>query len=164
MPDTICDTSPLQYLYQTGHLDLLPKLYQSIIVPIAVQSELDQGRALGYLVPDVRQLAWAELLTPPSASNFRFPLALGPGERGVIELALAISKPLVIIDDELARRFARELGLPVTGTLGVLLKAKQEGLLSRVGPILDQLVALHFRVSATTLAAVLKLAGEANGG
>ena len=77
-------------------------------------------------------------------------------------LALSIQRPgsLVILDDRLARSHAEALRLPVTGTLGILLRAKSEGLLPRVAPVLDKLNRLGFRLSSRTAAAVLKLANE----
>jgi predicted nucleic acid-binding protein len=60
----------------------------------------------------------------------------------------------------LARRYARLLNLTLTGTLGVLLKAKETGLLPAVAPVLDRLQKLRFRLDAETRQAVLRLAGE----
>lgn len=67
---------------------------------------------------------------------------------------------LVILDDGLARRYARLLNIDFTGTLGVILKAKQEGYLAKVMPILDRLDALNFRISPATRLTIQKLAGE----
>jgi predicted nucleic acid-binding protein len=61
----------------------------------------------------------------------------------------------------LARRYARLLNLTLTGTLGVLLKAKETGLLPAVAPVLDRLQKQRFRLDAETRQAVLRLAGEA---
>jgi predicted nucleic acid-binding protein len=66
----------------------------------------------------------------------------------------------VIIDDAKAREAAGRFGLKFTGTLGVLLDAKRAGLISAVGPYLDRLNALGFRLAHNTRGAVLKLAGE----
>lgn len=160
MPKAISDTSPIQYLHQTGNLELLSSLYETILVPGAVLREIDQGRALYYNLPELRRLEWVELRSSPHEPPPLFPAALGAGEREVIQLAVATPDSLAILDDELARRFARGLGLRVTGTLGVLLKTKQAGALPAIAPILAQLDALGFRVSATTRTAVLKLAAE----
>lgn len=51
MPEIVCNTSPLQYLYQIGQLDLLPQLARQIIVPTAVTVELAEGRRRGVDVP-----------------------------------------------------------------------------------------------------------------
>jgi predicted nucleic acid-binding protein len=75
-------------------------------------------------------------------------------------LALELREAVVVLDDALGRRVAETLGLPLTGTLGLLLDAKRAGLVPAVAPLLDQLQALRFRLASHTRAAVLKLAGE----
>jgi len=77
-------------------------------------------------------------------------------------MALAIQRPgsLVILDDRLARSHAEALRLTVTGTLGILLRAKSEGLVTRIAPVLNELDSFGFRVSSKTRIAVLKLARE----
>ena len=69
MPEMIGDTSPIQYLYQAGLLDLLPTLYGQVILPQAVADELAEGRNLGVSLPDPVTLSWlivrqAQDLTP----------------------------------------------------------------------------------------------------
>jgi predicted nucleic acid-binding protein len=85
---------------------------------------------------------------------------IGSGETEVLMLALESREAVVALDDAPARRVAETLGLRLTGTLGLLLDAKRAGLIPTVGPLLDQLQALRFRVAPDTRIAVLKLAGE----
>jgi len=85
---------------------------------------------------------------------------LGPGEAEALMLALELREAVVVLDDALARRVAETLGLNVTGTWGLLLDAKHASLIRAVGPLLDQLEALRFRLAPHTRTAVLKLAGE----
>jgi hypothetical protein len=75
-------------------------------------------------------------------------------------LALESREAVAVLDDAFARRIAETLGLRHTGTLGLLLDAKQAGLVAAVRPLLDRLQALRFRLAAHTRTAVLKLAGE----
>lgn len=75
-------------------------------------------------------------------------------------LALEAPEAIVVLDDALARQLAEALGLRLTGTLGLLLDAKQAGLVPALAPLLDQLQALRFRLAPQTRTAVLKLAGE----
>jgi len=56
MPEVVSDTSPLQYLYQAERLDLLPALYQEIVVPEGVAEEIAAGRSLGHSLPDLAVL------------------------------------------------------------------------------------------------------------
>jgi uncharacterized protein len=160
LPEFICNTSPFQYLHQLGRLDLIPALTNGVTVPRAVVSELDAGRALGYDVPDLRKLGWVSLRDPDSAPALPLAADLGRGESAVLALALESASPLVILDDALGRRAAVLLGIPLTGTLGLLLDAKKIGLIETIAPLLDELDALRFRLSPATRTAVLNLAGE----
>ncbi|MBW1918487.1 MAG: DUF3368 domain-containing protein [Deltaproteobacteria bacterium] len=160
MPEIICNTSPLQYLHQIGLLQLLPKMVGRIIIPAAVQEELDQGRRLGIDLPDIDTLPWLAIRQPLSVAALPLVTDLGPGETQVLALALETPDTVALIDDALARRIAETLGIKLTGTLGVLLSAKRAGLLPAVAPFLDHLQELRFRVSPATRSAVLKLAGE----
>jgi predicted nucleic acid-binding protein len=158
--EAISNTSPLQYLYQSGVLHLLPALYSTVIVPESVVRELADGRARGILLPDPNALPWAKVERPRETSLLRLVTTLGAGEREAIALALEKPGTVLLLDDNFARRHARLMGINLSGTLGVLLKAKQKGLVEIVTPILDRLQDLRFRLDANTRAAVLRLAGE----
>ena len=86
---------------------------------------------------------------------------IGAGEAAVIALALEISGAVAILDDDRARRVARARGIPVVGTLGLLVQAKQRKLIERVAPILDRLAAKGFRMNLATRTLILEMAGEA---
>lgn len=161
MPETVSNTSPIQYLYQAGLLELLPTLYGQVIIPAAVAQELAAGRGSGVALPDPSQLAWITIEPPADSTLLRMVADLGPGEREVIALGLRSPDSLLLLDDGVARRYAKHLNLRITGTLGVLLKAKTLRCLASLGPVLDRLEALGFRLGPATRAAVLKLAGEA---
>jgi hypothetical protein len=160
LADAISDTSPLQYLFQAGVLDLLPHLFGTVLVPPAVADELRAGRDLGVSLPEIDGLNWVIVRSPSSASALSLGHGLGDGEREALTLALENGGTTVLLDDSLARRVARTLGLPVVGTLGILLRAKHAGLLSEILPVVDRLGALRFRLHPATRGAVLKLAGE----
>ena len=160
MPEIICNTSPLQYLHQIGHLQLLPQLTGSVIVPNAVCAELHAGLAKGIELPEVITLPWIRRKDPISAPALPLAADLGPGESAVLALALEAPGSSVILDDALGRRAAELLCIPFTGTLGLLLSAKKKNLIPAVAPILDKLSELRFRVSTSTRSAVLQLAGE----
>ena len=161
MPDIICDTSPIQYLYQLGLLHILPALAESVMVPPAVIQELAVGRDAGVGLPDLTTLDWVTIRHPVSELATPLVAHLGPGETQVLMLGLEFREVVVVLDDALAPRVAEMLGLQLTGTLGLLIDAKRAGLISEVAPFLDQLQALNFRLASHTRAAVLKLAGEA---
>jgi predicted nucleic acid-binding protein len=160
MPEVIVDTSPLQYLHQLDLLDLLPDLYGEILIPPSVVREIATGRALGVALPEINTLPWIKVRKIAGLAVLPLVSDLGAGEREVLALALEADHPLVILDDALARRVARRLDLPLTGTLGLLLKARQGGRIARLKPLLDRLEALNFRLDRGTRLSVLKLAGE----
>jgi uncharacterized protein len=160
MPEVFCNTSPLQYLYQSGFLHLLPSLYGHVAIPDAVAAEIDFGRQRGVDLPELTKLSWLEIRTIPR--NLWLPIHgdLDTGEMAVLALAKQIVGSLAIIDDGLARYYARLSGIRVTGTCGVLLRAKRKDLVTTVEPILNRLTDLGFFLDDRTRMAILKLAGE----
>lgn len=160
MREVLSNTSPLQYLYQLDLLDLLPTLYGEVLVPSAVVKEIEAGRSRGVPLPVIESLSWLRIEKVANTALLPLLPDLGAGEREVLALALERSDPLVILDDSFARRFARRLGLSLTGTLGLLLKAKENGRIDLVEPLLDRLEELRFRLDHRTRAHVLSVAGE----
>lgn len=160
MPDVICNTSPLQYLHQAGALELLPALAGQVYVPEAVVAELREGQRRNVLLPTLEELSW--LIVRPVRDRTLLPLVthLGNGEKEVLALGLETQDALLFPDDRDARRYARALELEITGTLGLLLRAKERGILDAVRPVLDRLQALGFRLNARTRQMVLKRASE----
>jgi predicted nucleic acid-binding protein len=161
LADHIVNTSPLCYLHRAGILHVLPAMLGRVIVPGQVVAELSAGRARGYDLPEPLVLPWADVrpVAPlsPQLEPFGF---LGAGERAVLTLAMANPGSVAIIDELPGRRVAARFGVNVTGTLNVVLVAKQLGHLPAVRPILDRLQELRFRVSAELRDHILTLAGE----
>jgi len=160
LSEVICNTSPMQYLHQLELLHILPKLAGQIIVPEAVITELQVGRELGLNLPAPSKFDWVTVRKPSSFSALNLVINLGPGETEVLMLALESSDPLVILDDGLARRMAKILKIRLTGTLGLLIDAKNAGLIAEVKPLLNQLHKLGFRLAPMTRTKVLKIANE----
>jgi hypothetical protein len=158
--DVISNTSPLQYLHQLGLLRILPSLAGRVWVPSAVVAELAAGRKAGLDLPAPEACSWVTVKDPADTSSLPAVPGLGNGEREVLLLGLELRGVVMVLDDALARRVAGTLRLPFTGTLGVLLDAKRARLLPAVAPCLDRLQALRFRVSDSTRATILRLAGE----
>ena len=160
MPEAICNTSALQYLHQLGQLELLHEIYGRVTVPEAVAAEIAVGKAQGVDLPDLAALPWVRVQTAPPAAVA--PRDLGAGEVGVLALAAVRPGAVAVLDDGLARRYARLARIRFTGTCGILLRGKQRGLVPAVKPLLDQLARLGFRLDSGTRASALKLAGEAD--
>jgi predicted nucleic acid-binding protein len=121
----IADTGPVNYLILIGHIDLLPRLFQRVILPAAVEEELHDEDAPCVVRAWIESPPiWLEIIDPPGGG----PSALDEGEAAVIALAIALHADLVLIDERKGAKFARRQGPRVTGTLGVLEFAAQAGL------------------------------------
>jgi predicted nucleic acid-binding protein len=138
----------------------LQALAGRIIVPPAVVHTLAVGRAQGVRLPDPTVIEWITVRPPASTAVLPLVMDLGPGETAVLALALESPDAMVILDDALARQMATTLAMRFRGSLGVLLDAKQAGLISAITPLLDRLQALGFYLSAETRKLMLDLANE----
>jgi predicted nucleic acid-binding protein len=147
-------------LHQTGYLHLLDEFYTRTLIPPAVVREWELGRAIGIDLPEIGMLPWMKIQAPEGLGKVPTATDLGAGEKEVLALGLQAPNAVVILDERLARLHAEALKLTFTGTLGILLRAKVEGRIARLEPVLAFLDRLGFRLSAKTQAAVLKLAGE----
>jgi predicted nucleic acid-binding protein len=108
----------------------------------------------------VRSLGWVRVVAAQPELLAGVTVELGAGEREVIALGRESQDRLALLDDRLAREHARELGVAISGTLGVLIRAKQVGAVAALAPLLDRLDALRFRIDPVTRRAALQLAGE----
>jgi uncharacterized protein len=157
--EAICDTSPIQYLHQTGFLHLLAELYARVYIPPAVVDELERNRSIGVDLPDVRAVPWLTIQAPEGLDKVLAAADLGAGEKEVLALGMQVPGAVLVLDERLGRLHAEALKLTFTGTMGILLRAKVEGRIPRIEPLLEHLDLLRFRLSARTRAAVLKQAG-----
>lgn len=139
MLKAISNTSPLLYLYRAGAIGLLPALFDDVLVPEAVASELTVGQRSGYDVPSLASYEWLQVVNPRSAPSEWLASDLGAGEIGAMALALEHPEQILLLDDMLARRTAQAAGLEVWGTLKVLLEAKSRGILSQIEPFVTRL-------------------------
>ena len=161
MPDrVICDTSPLFYLHRLRHLSLLQKLYCHILVPEAVAAELLAGRSQGEDVPTLTQYDWIEVRRVRTQDMLPLISDLGSGEIEVLSVALEEPSSLAILDDRYAREIATARNIRLTGTAGILVKAKREGYLPAVKPLLDELERLGFHLSKIVQRRILACAQE----
>src|SRR5689334_21439896 len=138
----VINTSPLIALAACSQIDLLRALHARVIVPQAVLEEFEQGRpdaSPGRIAANLP--AWIEVL-PLRDSVSRLLLAhLDEGEAAVIALALELGVERVIIDERRGRMVAQTMGLAVTGTVGILLRAKNLGMLQAIRPCFDAMQA-----------------------
>lgn len=164
MPDearlVVVNTTPIIALSLIGELDLLRILYGQVLAPSSVEAEVLAGGRGGIGRTELQEASWLRIVSLQEPSRADLLADLDRGEAEVIALAQELSADLVIIDERLARRHARRLGLTLTGTLGVLLKAKQLGYVKFVAPLIDRMRRDGIRLSDEVVAEVLALAGE----
>lgn len=158
----VADAGPLIGLARVGLLSLLRALFQTVIVPARVAEELrlDDDRPGARALRTAVEEGW---LAVDSGEPAVEPLAapeLDPGEIAAIDLAARRESRFLLIDDRLGRSAARRRGIPVVGVAGVLLAAKQRGLLAEVRPALAHLADGGYHLSPELVARVLELAGE----
>jgi len=126
-----------------------------------VEEELRTGAQRGIAVPDVNSLDWLQVRALRDTTLLPVVTDLGSGEAEAIALAVAHPGSLLILDDSLGRRIAGLSKVTHTGTLGVLVKAKNEGLLASVSPVVEALRQTTMYLSASLIEMVLRQAGEA---
>lgn len=147
MPRVIVNSTPLLSLGNIGKLDILHLMYNKIVIPEAVKKEVLEKRDLAsqsILVSD-----WIDVETISNPADYEmYRSRLHAGEVEVMILAQQNPRAdLVILDDMAARKTAEYLGLKLTGTIGVLIKAKQIGIITAVMPIINELECKGFFVS-----------------
>ncbi len=162
MPE-ICsvDTSPLLYFYRIDQLTLLHRLFDRVLVPEAVVTELAKGKAQGVRVPNLTDYSWIEIRQIERRSVSERVDSLGAGEREVILLALDGQADWVILDDLDARHQAEICGLQVIGTVGLLASARQKNMIESVAPILNALEVAGMWLSEDLKRRVLESVDEA---
>ena len=146
----ISDTSCLILLDEIDELHLLRKLFGQVIITQIVAIEY------GNELPD-----WVIVQNPADRKNqLVLETTLDKGEASSIALALEKENCLLIIDELRGRKLAKQIGLTITGTLGVLAQAKQNGHISALKPLLDKVKLTDFRLSEQLIQQTLKEVGE----
>ena len=137
----VANATPLIALDAVGCLHLLPALYTEIHIPEAVYNEVVVAGAGRAGAAGVSDAAWIvpHAVSDELASELQTKRGLGAGESETLVLAQELRAEFVLLDDRAARRVARQLNLPLLGTVGVLLIAKKSKLILAVKPLLDGL-------------------------
>ncbi len=156
----VVNTTPILSLAMIRQLGLLRDLYTEVFIPPAVRAEIQAGGSDAMGVRDIEEAFWVRTMELKDPRRAELLSDLDRGEAEVIALSQEIGAHAVVIDEKLARAHARRLGLPLTGTLGVLLKAKKAGRLPLLRPLIEQLIGGGVWISPALVAESLKLAGE----
>jgi predicted nucleic acid-binding protein len=153
MPDhtlVITDTSCLIVLSRIGSMGLLHRLYRVVVVTDTIADEFGEPLPEWIEVRKVSNTAYQRLLEA----------TLDAGESSAIALAIETPGALLVVDDMKARKEIMRLGLPMTGTLGILFKAKQAGVIPLLAPLLKEVEQAGFRVAPAIIDEMLRRVGE----
>lgn len=137
----ICNATPLINFAGINRLDLLQSIFQKVIIPQAVYQETTQSNfpSSSLIINAIKQENWLQVkqvdLIPKDISYL-----LDAGEREVITLALSLNENKVLLDEQEARKVAQTFKLKIIGTLGILILAKKNNLISEVKPLLDNMI------------------------
>lgn len=146
----ISDTSCFIVLTNIGSLSLLQAIYGEVWTTEEVATEYGQPLPKWVIIKAVADKQLQQVLE----------LQVGKGESSAIALAMETPGSTLILDDYKARKLADGLGLEITGTIGVIIKAKTNGFIPMVKPLLDQIKLTDFHLSEDLVLQALTQAGE----
>lgn len=146
----ISDTSCLIILSNINELDILHKVYGEIVTTIDIAIEYGDSLPEWIQIEKVTDKYRQQLLE----------MQIDKGESSAIALALETPNSTIILDDFKARKIAKQLGISFTGTLEVIIKAKLEGIIPSIKPILEKIKKTDFRLSLEIELLALKEAKE----
>lgn len=155
----VLNNTPLAALWAIGRLDLLRDLFGEVLVPEAVRDEF-LAKDSGDRTQALEDTPWIQIVPLFQPRRVLAFAGLDRGEAEVLALAEEREARLVVLDEKKGRRYAERLGLPRTGTIGLLLLAKQRGLIDALRPWLDRLQNAGLHLGEDLLRKALTIAGE----
>lgn len=154
------NASPLIFLTKGGLLDLLKLAGEKVVVPTPVAVEIRRRGPTDLTVQAIERTDWLVIVESPPIPGLIQAWDLGQGESSVLAWALAHPDTEAIVDDLAARRCAAALGIPVRGTLGIILTAKKRGQIPAARPVLEKLRQAGMYLSTRVINQALALVGE----
>jgi len=136
----VINASPLILLGRSVKLFLLQEFSRRILVPDPVARKIAARGDHDATVKAMAASPWIEISSSPTVGEEIVSWGLGLGESSVLAIAQANPGMTAIIDDLCGRKCAASLGIPVRGTLGIVLAAKQRGVIERASPVLEDLI------------------------
>ncbi len=157
----VVNSTPLIYFSIINKLDILKQLYGKVYVPYGAYEEvcIEGSSRVGSDILKNSDFLIIEKIKNEDARKF-FQTSLHKGEAEVMILGNEIKADLCIIDDLLARKYAKYLGFNITGTLGILIKAKEKGIIEKVKPLIDELIKNNIYINDKLYGTILKIADE----
>ena len=167
MPETekiVIDTAPLISLVAAlGDLKVLESLYSQVLVPFEVCEEILAGGSSRFAVAEFEAADWLEKCsTPLEISSPLLIPSLDRGEASVIQLAINEKVKTVCIDETIGRRVAKLNDLSLTGSIGILLRAKKEGYSFSMQKAIQGMRNRNIRLSEKVVYFALNEAGESD--
>jgi predicted nucleic acid-binding protein len=159
MLKVVSNTTPIISLLKIGKLELLQKLYGEILIPKEVFNEIESGKNKEFYT-DLSKIKWIKIEKIKNEKSLIYFLDLDKGEAEAIILATEKEADLIILDETLGRFHAKHAGMRITGTIGVLLKAKKMGFIVELKPLLFELRAKSVWLSDSFIENSLRLAKE----
>ncbi len=158
----VSNTSPIINLAAIGRLELLHHLYGTIIIPYAVYHEIAISGHEQAGATEIQTWQWFERHQVQDVALVRrLERHLDAGEAEAIALAIEMQANLLLLDERRGRAIAKQLGLTVTGLLGILVVAKQQGHLVALKPVLHALITVAgFWIDERLYTWVLESVGE----
>ena len=161
MSQIICNSGPLIALGILGRLHILKSLFDVVLVPEAVQKEIEQGGIKPAGLEDFRRADWIRILPLTEKRDELLESLLDAGEAAVISLAREQKAVLVLIDERKARKVARDIyGLQPIGTVRILVEAKKKKLLPDIASQFQKLRQEGYWIHASIVETALREAGE----
>ena len=156
----VVNASPIILLNKVNQISLLQKLNENFIIPLEVEREIQAGpdndSAKKWLETQTSQRVASESNSIPQIISWD----LGRGETGVISLCYQKPDCVAVLDDKAARRCAQAFGVKTRGTVGIILLAKQKGLIPKAKPIFEKLIESGLYLSQDFVNQCLSLVGE----
>ncbi len=156
----VVNASPLIYLSKAGLISLLQIVSSEIFVPQSVATEILQRGQSDITAKTIEETSWLQVIETPDVPAVIQSWDLGAGESSVLTWAYANPKTEAIVDDLAARRCAAALEIPVRGTLGLVLVAKQRGEIDSARQLLDRLRQAGMYLSDSVMNRALALVEE----
>lgn len=136
----VSDTTTISNLFLIGRLDILERLYGEIWIPRAVMNELNRLLEFGWDISSIQNASWIQVKeVQDTGMMLLLSDVLDQGEAEAIILAFESNADWLIIDELKGRRYAQKLNLNIIGLLGVLLEAKNQGIVDFVADVLEAL-------------------------
>lgn len=136
----VSDTSPVSNLILIRRLRVLRKVFSEIVVPPAVDAEIRALKQFDKDLSEYENAGWIKIIAPQNQQKLQtFKTKLDEGEAQAIVVALETNCDLLLMDERIGTNIARREGLNTIGLIGVLIKAKQKGIIESIGEVLSEL-------------------------